>query len=112
MKKEGRSEIRDVSSGEIPQERVFGIVWQIEKDTLGFQLQIPRKTLTRQGLLSVLSSAYTPLGIAGPFLLEEKSVIQELCKNDFIVYTQAGKAGKRVFFKNLARKSGKEHSYC
>ena len=38
--------------------------------------------MTRRGLLSVLSLAYSPHGIAGPFLLEGRSIIQELCKND------------------------------
>ena len=73
---------QDLSSGEIPQERALGIIWKIEEDTLGFQLQLLKKPLTRRGLLSVLSSVYDPLGIAGPFLLEGRSIIQELCKND------------------------------
>ena len=73
---------QDLSSGEIPQERALGIIWQVEEDTLGFQLQLPNKTLTRRDLLSVLSSVYDPLGISGPFLLEGRSIIQELCKND------------------------------
>ena len=73
---------QDLSSAEIPQERALGIIWQIEEDTLGFQLQLPKKPLTRRGLLNILSSAYDPMGIAGPFLLEKRSIIQELCKNN------------------------------
>ena len=47
---------QDLSSGEIPQEKDLGIIWQTEEVTLGFRLQLPKKTLTRQGILTVLSS--------------------------------------------------------
>ena len=73
---------QDLSTAEIPQERALRIIWQIEEDTLGFHLQLPKKPLTRRGLLNMLSSTYDPLGIAGLFLLEGRSIIQELCKND------------------------------
>ena len=73
---------QDLSTAEIPQERALRIIWQIEEDTLGFHLQLPKKPSTRRGLLNMLSSTYDPLGIAGLFLLEGRSIIQELCKND------------------------------
>ena len=69
-----------LSSGEIPQEIALGIIWQIEEDTLTFQLQLPKKPLTRRSLLSILSLVYgDPLAIASPFLLERRSIVQELC---------------------------------
>ena len=55
--------IYDLPSGEISQESALCITWQIEEDKLGFQLQLPKKLLTRRDLPSVLSSGYDPLGI-------------------------------------------------
>ena len=63
MKREGRGKDQGLPSGEITQERALGIIWKIEIDTLGFQLQLLKKPLTRRGLLCVLSSVYDPLGI-------------------------------------------------
>ena len=75
---------QDLSSREIPQERALGIIWQTEEDTLDFQLQLLKKPLARRGLLSVLSSVYDPLGIAGTFLLEGRSIIQEVCETKML----------------------------
>lgn len=77
---------QDLSSREIPQERALGIIWQIEEVTLDFQLQLLKKPLARRALLSVLSSVYDPLGIAGTFLLERRSIIQEVWETK-ILYT-------------------------
>ncbi|KAK3746502.1 hypothetical protein QZH41_001765 [Actinostola sp. cb2023] len=38
------------------------------------------KPLTRRGILSTVSSIYDPLGLAAPFLLRGKQVLQLLCK--------------------------------
>ncbi|XP_069129179.1 uncharacterized protein [Argopecten irradians] len=35
---------------------------------------------TRRGILSMVSSVYDPLGIASPFILTAKSILQNLCK--------------------------------
>lgn len=40
---------QDLSSGEISQERALSIIWRIVEDTLGFQLQLSKTLLTRQG---------------------------------------------------------------
>ena len=46
-KRRKRVKDHDLSSGEIPQERALGIIWKIEEDALGFQLQLLKKPLTR-----------------------------------------------------------------
>lgn len=67
---------QDLSSGEISQEGALSIIWRIVEDTFGFQLQLPKTLLTRQGLLILLSSVYDdPLGISDQFLFEEISII-------------------------------------
>lgn len=52
----------DLVSGAIPQEGALGINWNIEGDKLGSQVK---------------------LELAGPFILEGRSIIQKLCKNNF-----------------------------
>ena len=51
-------------------------------DTFGFKISTEQKPLTLRGLLSTLSSVYDPLGLAAPFLLEGRKIIQKLCKEN------------------------------
>ncbi|XP_033758237.1 uncharacterized protein LOC117340586 [Pecten maximus] len=62
-----------------PIERALGVYWFMENDSLGFQIQMKDKPVTRRGILSVTSSVYDPLGIASPFVLKAKSILQRLC---------------------------------
>lgn len=55
--------------------------WFVESDSLGFQLGIKDQPTTRRGILSVTSSIYDPLGIASPFVMTAKSLLQQLCRN-------------------------------
>ena len=48
----------------------------------GNKIYIKQKPLTRRGLQSTLSSVYDPLGLAAPFLLEGRKIIQKLCKEN------------------------------
>ncbi|XP_069106964.1 uncharacterized protein [Argopecten irradians] len=63
-----------------PVERALGVHWFTEKDTLGFQINLKDQPPTRRGILSMVSSDYDPLGIASPFILTAKSILQNLCK--------------------------------
>ncbi|XP_069109596.1 uncharacterized protein [Argopecten irradians] len=63
-----------------PVERALGVHWFTEKDTLGFQINVKDQPPTRRGILSMVSSVYDPLGIASPFILTAKSILQNLCK--------------------------------
>jgi len=67
-------------SGELLFERALGIQWAIESDTFGFRIVLKDPPLTRRGILSTISSVYDPLGIAAPFLLVGKSILQDLCR--------------------------------
>ena len=55
-----------------------GCVWNIE-DWLSYRVQHMDKPLTKQRLLSTLSSVYDPLGLASPFILKARKVFQDLC---------------------------------
>ena len=65
--------------GSLPKERGLGVVWNVENNTLGFKDNLKETTLTRRGVLSVLSSIYDLLGFGAPFLLKGKQIIQKLC---------------------------------
>ena len=70
----------ELGSGQLPVERALGVQWAIESDTFGFRIVLKDQPLTRRGILSTISSVYDPLGIAAPFLLVGKSILQDLCR--------------------------------
>ena len=49
-------------------------------DQCGYKIVAKDKPLTKQGLLSVVSSVYDPLGFVSPFILPAKRIFQELCR--------------------------------
>ena len=62
------------------EERALGVYWSMEEDYLGFKTQVMNKPLTKRGILSMLSSIYDPLGIASPFILGARRIVQDLCR--------------------------------
>jgi len=60
-------------------ERALGVSWIIENDSLSFKIELKDKLCTRRGILSSISSIYDPLGLAAPFLLKGKMLLQSLC---------------------------------
>ena len=66
--------------GDLPVERALGVHWNIENDYLGFKINLNDKPVTRRGMLSTISSVYDPLGIAAPFVLEGRKILQKLCQ--------------------------------
>lgn len=70
----------DLNRDLLPSERVLGVEWNIENDAFKFRITLKDKPLTRRGILSTVSSIYDPLGIAAPFLLRGKRILQLLCK--------------------------------
>ena len=68
----------DLSSELLPVERILGVQWAVESDTLGFHIILKDKPLTRQGILTTICSIYYPLGMAVPFLLTGKDFARSL----------------------------------
>ena len=62
------------------EERALGVYWHMEEDHLGFKTQAMNKPLTKRGLLSMLSSIYDTLGMASPFILGARRIVQDLCR--------------------------------
>ncbi|CAG2245379.1 unnamed protein product [Mytilus edulis] len=68
--------LSDESGGE----RALDVYWFVNEDKRGFNINMKHKPQTRLGILSVVSSVYDPIGIASPFVLSAKSILQSLCK--------------------------------
>ena len=49
-------------------------------DVFGYNVTIKTRPQTRRGILSIVTSIYDPLGIAAPFVLPAKSILQDLCR--------------------------------
>ena len=59
-------------------ERALGVVWSVENDSFGFHIEMKDSPLTRRGILSTVSSVFDPLGIASPFVLEGRRILQAI----------------------------------
>ena len=68
----------DLTKDDLPGERVLGVGWHPTDDSLRFSLVLKQSPLTRRGILSTTSSLYDPLGLASPFLLIAKLLLQDL----------------------------------
>ena len=53
---------QDLLTGQVPEKKTLGVLWNTENDTLCFNSNIMNIPLTRGGLLAMLSSLYDPLG--------------------------------------------------
>ena len=45
-----------------------------------FRVNLKKKTGTRRGTLSILSSIFDPLGLVSPFVLKGRKILQQLCE--------------------------------
>ena len=54
---------------ELPEERVLGMLWEVESDQLRYAVAQKETKLTRRGVLSAVSSLFDPLGLVAPVLL-------------------------------------------
>ena len=72
---------KDLAIGVLAEDKALGVRWNAEENTLGFQIKMSDKPVTRNGLLAVLSSVYDPLGLGAPFLLKDHQIMQNLCRN-------------------------------
>ena len=73
---------KDLNLGILPENKVLGVKWNIQENTLGFIIKMDDKPATRRGLLAALSSVYDPLGLGASFLLKGRLIIERLYKNN------------------------------
>ena len=72
----------DFSREALPMERALGVQWCIESDAFKFTISLKDRPCTRRRILSIISSIFDPLGFVAPVLLEGKTILQELCRNN------------------------------
>ena len=71
----------DLNKDVLPIERALGVQWCVDSDHLQFRVELKDRPFTRRGILASISSIYDPLGLAAPFMLTGKQILQELCKD-------------------------------
>ncbi|XP_041461181.1 uncharacterized protein LOC121412436 [Lytechinus variegatus] len=77
---ERAASVPNMDLDKLPVERTLGILWDVDQDSFGFQVNIKEKPTTRRGILSTASSLYDPLGFVAPFVLPAKALLQKLCR--------------------------------
>ena len=70
---------KDLTSS-LPTGGPLGIFWNAENDVIKFKIDLKDQPMTRRGMLSVIGSIYDPLGLACPFLLQGRRLLQGLCQ--------------------------------
>ena len=68
----------DLQRDPLPPQRSLGVMWNLQEDTLTFQISLPDKPFTRRGVLSVINSIYDPLGLAIPVTLPGRLLLRQL----------------------------------
>ena len=69
-------------SGELPNEKVLQICWNLREDIFSFKLKQEAVTLAKGVMLSMISPISDPLGFATPFMLDGRRILQGLCNQD------------------------------
>ena len=59
-------------------DKALGVVWDESRDTLGFRLREANEPLTKRGVLSRAAAVFDPLGIAAPFTVQARMLMQQL----------------------------------
>ena len=70
---------KDLTSS-LPTGGPLGIFWNAENDVIKFKIDLKDQPMTRRGMLSIIGSIYDPLGLACPFLLQGRRLLQGLCQ--------------------------------
>ena len=62
-------------------EHALGVKWNLSTDSFNFVSSTLASTAdTRRGVLSAVASVFDPLGLAAPFVLLGKQILQDLCR--------------------------------
>ena len=77
-KSELASGVVDLDRSDLPQERVLGVKWCLQQDTLFLNPLKQGFPDTKRGILSARSSVFDPLGLAAPYVIKAKLILQEL----------------------------------
>ena len=68
----------DLDVEKLPTEKVLGLSWNAEQDTISARLIIANDNPTKRGILSNIFSIYDPLGFLSPIIIPSKLLFQNL----------------------------------
>ena len=68
----------DLGSDFLPDQRSLGLVWDLERDLLKFNVSKELRPYTKRGLLSVINSIYDPIGFLSPVVLQGKMIMKSV----------------------------------
>ena len=75
---EDYSSQRDLDLDDAPVERALGVHWNVRRDCFVFMAMKLDKECTKRGILSQVSSVFDPLGMAAPFVMRAKGLLQRI----------------------------------
>ena len=61
-------------------ERVLGVMWDINSDSFLFDVCLPWTPRTKRGLSSTMNSLFDPLGFISPVIIEVKLLYRFICE--------------------------------
>lgn len=70
----------DLCTDRLPMEKVLGLSWDVESDSLKVAVNNKTRPLTKRGILSTIGAMYDPLGMVAPYVLQGRLILQDLCK--------------------------------
>ena len=62
----------------LPTDRALGINWDVNEDQIKFVVKVADRPLTKQGILSIVSCIFDPIGLVSSVTLRTKTIIQHL----------------------------------
>ncbi|XP_043231034.1 uncharacterized protein LOC122386165 [Amphibalanus amphitrite] len=69
---------------ELPLEKTLGVEWRVNPDVIGFSTTEDRSMpCSRRGMLSIIGSLYDPMGMAAPFVVCGRIILQELTRRRY-----------------------------
>lgn len=86
LSNEESSVVKDMALDSSDSERVLGLIWNTDQDTLEFSLKFHKvskdilegiRVPTKREALQMVMSIFDPLGLIGPFIVEGKIILQE-----------------------------------
>ena len=70
--------ILDLEESELPCQKPLGVLWNAEKDVIGYRHKPPEvEGITKRTLLSLIARLFDPLQLLAPYVIKAKMVLQE-----------------------------------
>ena len=60
----------------------MGVLWDVKNDMFIFRVNLKKKPGAPTGVLSIFSCIFDPLGLASPFVLKGRKILQQLCEQN------------------------------